>query len=171
MADTTGKSIKIFLFHLKRTDRALSDEWAQCVVAGRSEEDARTTANEEARSEGYVWKDDSKATCERIGLAEDGVQGVVLWAPEVDVPELLETRSSSNSIFLLEKTDSADADQWARVVVSAKDEKEARTIVNNDSQPDGRKAFIWTDGYLASARKIGMSAPAIHGVVLWAPEA
>lgn len=168
MQDTT-KSIKIFLFHLKRTERALPDEWAQCVVAAKDEKDARTTANQEARSEGYVWTDESKAVLRKIGAAADGVEGVVLWAPQIKVPKN-ESAADKDSLFLLEKTDSADADQWARVIVSAVDEKQARLIVNNDSQPDGRKAFIWTDGYLASARKIGVSAEGIHGVVLWAPE-
>jgi hypothetical protein len=166
MPDTTGKSIRIFLFHLKRTDRALPDEWAQCIVAGRDEADARTTANEDARSESYVWKDESKALCRNIGIAEDGVQGIILWAPEVKVP-VNEKSADGDIIFLLEKTDSADADQWAKVVVAASDEKQARLVTNMDSKADG---YVWTDGYLASARKIGMAYSGVHGILLWAPE-
>ena len=80
MADT--KSIEINIYLLERTETAIFGEWAKCIVAAASEQQARQIANEAASAEGYVWTDGALTQIRRIGVAEDGIQGVILAAPE-----------------------------------------------------------------------------------------
>jgi hypothetical protein len=79
---TTTKTIEIYLWLLERTETAYSGEWAKCIVAGTTAEQARQIANEDSGAEGYVWTDGSLTQIKRLGIADDGVQGVVLFAGE-----------------------------------------------------------------------------------------
>lgn len=76
----TGKSITLNLYVLERIDTVYNDEWAGCLVAATSESSARQIANEESKAEGYVWTDAGRTNARKIGVADDGVQGVVLHA-------------------------------------------------------------------------------------------
>lgn len=80
--DSSGKSISIYLYLLERTETAYSGEWAKCIVAATNESSARQMANESAEAEGYVWTDGHLTSARKIGLADDGVSGVVLSAAE-----------------------------------------------------------------------------------------
>lgn len=79
--DTT-KTLTINLYILKREDTVYAGEWASCVVASRTETNARQMANEAAKAEGYVWTDGHLTTCQKIGVADDGIAGVVLHSTE-----------------------------------------------------------------------------------------
>ncbi len=76
------KTIEIYLWLLERTESAHTGEWAKCIVAGTTEQQARQIANEDSNAEGYVWTDGSLTQAKKIGTADDGVQGIVLWATE-----------------------------------------------------------------------------------------
>lgn len=80
MDDT--KSIGIYLYLLERTETAYTGEWSKCIVAATSEQSARQIANSECGGEGYVWTDGGRTDAKQIGVAEDGVQGVVLAQTE-----------------------------------------------------------------------------------------
>jgi len=80
--DTSGKSISIYLFLLERTETAYAGEWAKCIVAATTESSARQIANEGAEAEGYVWTDGHLTSAKKIGIADDGVSGIVLSAAE-----------------------------------------------------------------------------------------
>ena len=77
-----GKSIEVYLYLLERTDTAYGDEWSKCIVAATSEKRAREIANEEAKADGYVWTDGSLVSAKRIGVADDEIQGIQLFATE-----------------------------------------------------------------------------------------
>ena len=77
-----AKSIEIGIWLLERTETAGPDEWAKCVVAAATETEARQLANEESKAEGYVWTNGSLASVRKIGVADEGIQGVVLSAAE-----------------------------------------------------------------------------------------
>lgn len=78
MADT--KSIAINLYLLERSDTPSPDEWGKVVVAASTEKAARELANQESKAEGYVWSDGQLVSARLIGVAEDGVEGVILGA-------------------------------------------------------------------------------------------
>ena len=80
--EVTGKTITINLFLLERTETAYAGEWAKCIVAATTESSARQIANESAEAEGYVWTDGHLTSARKIGIADDGVHGVVLSAAE-----------------------------------------------------------------------------------------
>jgi hypothetical protein len=82
MSDT--KSINIKLFLLSRNDTPMPDEWAKCVVAASTEAGARELANNESRSEGYVWNDGQLVNSKLLGDATDEISGVVLFSRERD---------------------------------------------------------------------------------------
>lgn len=82
MAGTAGKSIEIYLYLLERADTANSGEWSSCIVASSTESGARQTANEEAGAEGYLWTDGFKVNAKKIGIAEEGVSGILMHATE-----------------------------------------------------------------------------------------
>ena len=73
------KSIEIKLFLLTRTETPHPDEWAACIVAAKDEAAAREQANQDApQVEGYVWTDGHKVHASFLGMASDGVSGVIL---------------------------------------------------------------------------------------------
>jgi len=72
-----GKSIAIKLYRLTKTNPITSNEVSRMVVAGADEKDARQVANQESGDSGYYWTDGSLVLCEEIGLANDGVYGVL----------------------------------------------------------------------------------------------
>ena len=80
MADT--KSIKIRLYLLERIETPGPDEYSKSVVAAASEKSARQIANNDSKSEGYIWTDGHLVTAKEIGDAADDVEGVVLWSKE-----------------------------------------------------------------------------------------
>lgn len=79
MAD---KSLEIKLFLLERNDTAHPDEWSKVIVAAVSEKSARELANQDSKSEGYVWTDGALVEAKKIGIADDGVEGVILSSRE-----------------------------------------------------------------------------------------
>lgn len=79
---TTGKSMDLYLYILERAETAATGEWAKCIVAAKTEEEARQIANEECGAEGYIWNDGFSTNAKKIGIADDGVQGVLMHAPE-----------------------------------------------------------------------------------------
>lgn len=81
-SEMADKSLQIKLFLLERTATAYPDEWAKVVVAAVSEKVARELANQESKSEGYVWTDGSLVEAKELGVAIDGVDGVVLFSKE-----------------------------------------------------------------------------------------
>lgn len=70
--------MEIYLWSLERMEKLHSDEVGKCVVAAATEKEAREVANSESNAEGYIWTDGGLANCVRIGVADDGVQGLVL---------------------------------------------------------------------------------------------
>lgn len=76
------KTLEIKIFLLERNDTAHPDEWAKVVVAALNEKMARELANQDSRSEGYVWTDGGLVTAKEIGTAIDGVDGVILSSRE-----------------------------------------------------------------------------------------
>ena len=68
----------------------------------------------------------------------------------------------SISLWLLERQDSPGPDESTKVVVAASTEKEARQIVNSASEAEG---YIWTDGHLVRADRLGEAAEDIHGII------
>lgn len=82
MDNKPTKTIELYLWLLERTETAYAGEWAKCIVAATTESQARQIANEDAGAEGYVWTDGSLTQAKRLGIADDGVQGVVLSAGE-----------------------------------------------------------------------------------------
>ena len=81
--DTT-KSLTIKLYLLTRNEAVMPDEYSSCVVCGKDEKAAREVANGESGSEGYVWLDGARTEAKELGVADDDVQGVVLWSKESD---------------------------------------------------------------------------------------
>ena len=77
-------ALVIKLYLLERQDTPHVDEWSKVVVAAASETAARSRANSEAGSEGYVWTDGNLVAAKEIGLASEGVEGVVLQSRERD---------------------------------------------------------------------------------------
>ena len=71
------QSIEIFIYKLVRNETLVADEWAGCIVAAPSERQAREIANGESGGEGYVWTDGGAVNAECVGIAYEGVQGVI----------------------------------------------------------------------------------------------
>lgn len=77
MAEDT-KTIEIKLFLLERDETPMPDEWNQCIVAAATEKAARELANQESGAEGYVWTDGKITSAKYLGVATDGVEGVLI---------------------------------------------------------------------------------------------
>ena len=82
------KSIEIYLWLLERTETADPGQMAKCLVAASTEHQARQIANEDANGmdpsvAGYVWTDGALVASRRLGVADDEIQGVIFWAPEI----------------------------------------------------------------------------------------
>ncbi len=77
-----GKSITVYLFQLERQDSPGPDEATKIIVAAPSEKAARESANSEGGSEGYIWTDGTLVLAKKIGIAEDGVSGVICVSKE-----------------------------------------------------------------------------------------
>jgi hypothetical protein len=76
------KSIAVHLYLLSRVDIPNHDEWSKCVVAAEDEKSARELANQESRSEGYIWTDGSLVEAKVLGHADDDVSGIILFSRE-----------------------------------------------------------------------------------------
>lgn len=76
---------------------------------------------------------------------------------------MVEGKSIEMYLYLLERTDTAYGDEWSKCVVAASSEKRAREIANEEAKADG---YVWTDGALASARRIGVAEEDVQGVVI-----
>lgn len=72
------KSIELYIFLLERNETPAHGEWAKCLVAATSEKAAGEIANEASEAEGYVWNDGARTSIRRIGIADDGVQGLIM---------------------------------------------------------------------------------------------
>lgn len=81
MADQT-KTLRINLYLLERDQAVGPDEYSRMVVAAASEKAAREIANQESKAEGYVWSDGTITSVKLLGVAEDGVEGVVVATRE-----------------------------------------------------------------------------------------
>jgi hypothetical protein len=49
-------------------------DWEECggfVLASKSEQDARVLANKNHLSEGPIWQDVDKVSCEKIGISDN----------------------------------------------------------------------------------------------------
>jgi len=82
MDNQDTKSVTLNLYLLERIDVMISGERSKCIVAGTDESKARQIANEDSGAEGYVWTDGHGVNAKRIGIADDGIQGVVCWSVE-----------------------------------------------------------------------------------------
>lgn len=78
----TGKSIELYIFKLDRTETPTTGEYTSCIVVGVNESSARQIANENSGSEGYVWTDGHKTSAQKLGVADDGIFGIVLWSAQ-----------------------------------------------------------------------------------------
>lgn len=74
--------MEIYLYVLERTNVLISGDRTKCLVAAKDEKAARNIANEDSKAEGFVWNDGYETTCRKIGTADEGVQGTVLWSSE-----------------------------------------------------------------------------------------
>jgi hypothetical protein len=70
--------MEIYIWQLERMEKLHADEINKCIVAAASEKEARQVANSESEAEGYVWTDGNLANCIQIGLANDGISGLLL---------------------------------------------------------------------------------------------
>lgn len=77
-----SKSLEVGLWLLERIESVGPDEWAKVVVAAASEKGAREIANFEAKAEGYIWTNGALTSSRKIGIAEDGVDGLILGSKE-----------------------------------------------------------------------------------------
>lgn len=76
----SGKTLEIYLYLLERTSEPAADEWRKCIVAAPSQKAARERANYDSGSEGYIWTDDSQATCTEIGTANEGAESIIFYS-------------------------------------------------------------------------------------------
>lgn len=77
-----AKSIEIGLWKLSRQDNSMADEWSAVVIAAPSEKSARETANASSKAEGYVWTDSGRVNAQYLGVATEGISGIILWTSE-----------------------------------------------------------------------------------------
>jgi hypothetical protein len=67
-------------------------------------------------------------------------------------------------LYLLERQDTPAPDEWARCVVAAGSEKEARQVANQGCRSEG---YVWTDGHLVLSKFLGAAAEDVSGVVIY----
>lgn len=79
MADTM---LKIYIWRLSKENQLISTDLCDMIVAAATEKGARELANQRSKSEGYVWTDPSLVTATKIGLAEEGIHGIILCSAE-----------------------------------------------------------------------------------------
>lgn len=79
----------------------------------------------------------------------------------------MDGKSIEIGIFLLERNDDAAHGEWRRVVVAASNESQARQIANSEA---GTEGYVWTDGTLVEARRIGSAGEGVHGVLMSSKE-
>jgi hypothetical protein len=77
-----GKTIQVKIYQLRRIMTPQPDEWSSCVVAAGSEKEAREIANQESKAEGYVWTDGGLVESVEVGIANDGVYGLLIATRE-----------------------------------------------------------------------------------------
>jgi hypothetical protein len=80
---------------------------------------------------------------------------------------MADTKSITISLYLLERNDTPQPDEWARCVVAASTEPGARELANQDS---GAEGYVWSDGRLVEATLLGEAADGVEGVILFARE-
>lgn len=78
------KTLTVKLFLLTRTETAAGDEYSACIAAAISEKAARELANGESGTEGYTWTDSARVEAKELGVAADGISGIVLWSKETN---------------------------------------------------------------------------------------
>ena len=70
--------MEVYIWQLERGEKLHADEIGKCIVAAASEKEARQVANSESGTEGYLWTDGALANCIQIGVANDGISGLLL---------------------------------------------------------------------------------------------
>lgn len=182
MAEDT-KSIKIGIYRLDRIEDSVPGEWASLVIAAKDEKAAREIANQESRGESYIWAMPEKAKAVFVGAAEDGVEGLIVGSEEPSFDEPWDVAAEECGVFLLERAEIAGADEWAKAVVVGRDEKVSRRIANleaahaagkgepSSESAEAKAGYVWTDGRLTHARRIGTARLAEEGVVLGTKDA
>lgn len=161
------KSIEIGLWLLARTGSAFPDELVACAVAAKDEATARQMANQAALAEGYVWTNNEDVSATYLGVASDGVAGVLLTSLEAPPKRPTENQLSKDGIWLLTRTETPYADEWGACMVAADDEDDAREMANQVSLADG---YVWTDGHRVNARCVGTASAGTFGILLHSME-
>ena len=72
--------------------------------------------------------------------------------------------SVSIRLYLLERQDTPSPDEWARCVVAAGSEGEARQLANQRCRSEG---YVWTDGHLVNAKLLGDATEDVSGVIIY----
>jgi hypothetical protein len=70
--------MEVYIWQLERMEKLHADEVGRCIVAAPTEKEARSVANSESAAEGFVWTDGALANCIQIGVANDGISGLLL---------------------------------------------------------------------------------------------
>jgi hypothetical protein len=165
----SDKTIRINLYLLRNIEPK-KEELTKCVVAASTEQGARELANQESGREGYIWNDAQLAAAKLIGVAADGVDGVILFTRERDCEPVKEgtDHGAFASLYLLERNDVPQPDDWSKCVVVGSSEAKARELANRDS---GAEGYVWSDGSLVSATVLGTAVErSCGGVVCFARE-
>lgn len=71
------------------------------------------------------------------------------------------------NLYLLERRDVPQPDEFARCVVAGSSEKDARQIANQGAKAEG---YLWTDGYRVSAKLLGSAAEDVQGIILFSKD-
>ena len=163
------KSININLYLLERVDKPHPEECKKCVIAAATEAWARELANQQSGGEGYVWGNEDNVTVTVIGEADDGIDGPICLSQEKIgwQPGLSPLAEKATRVYLLERNDTPQPDEWTKCVVAASNENGARTVVNKES---GSEGYIWSDGRLVTATTLGKATNGVEGVICFSRE-
>jgi len=75
-----------------------------------------------------------------------------------------DTKSIEISLYLLERNDTPERDEWGRCVVAAASESGARQLANEEAQAEG---YVWTDGHKVDATYLGTAVDGVSGIVIF----
>jgi hypothetical protein len=165
-----GHTIRLGVFKLERTEVPVAGEYGSCVAICATERGARELANQEAGDEGYVWTDGSKVTATRIGDASDATDSasVILWSRGRPRGRRYAVNGAASlGIFKLERQDTPMAGEYTACITVCPSERGARELANREASADG---FVWTDGHLVAATRLGDATVDTASVVLWTKE-
>jgi hypothetical protein len=165
----SDKSIKINLYLLERNDNPHPEECKKCVIAAATEAWARELANQQSGVEGYVWGNENDVAITVIGEADDGIDGLICLSQEKTGWQsgLAPYPEKAARVYLLERNDTPQPDEWTKCVVAASNENGARTVANEQSKSEG---YIWSDGRLVTATTLGKGINGVDGVICFSRE-